>query len=200
MSDIVERLRDYESPIMGASELCGEAADTIETLRQRVADLEALTIVQENLPVPRLRAQLAASEQRGKELIDAYILLDSADRAVVVKLAACEKERDWFKECRDGLYKSLCSSQHREQQLRAALESAKWNAHKQAQTGDERHSGTVIEVCDKALSLPHDTSALDELRRDAERYRYLRKADQSLLFETPEELDAAIDAAMKGTE
>ncbi len=40
----------------------------------------------------------------------------------------------------------------------------------------------------------------DELRKDAERYRYLRKADQTLLFETPEELDAAIDSALKGTE
>jgi hypothetical protein len=51
-------------------------------------------------------------------------------------------------------------------------------------------------MIDAALSLPHDTSALDALVKDAARYRWLR-SDSAYLPLRGADLDAAIDEAMR---
>ena len=87
----------------------------------------------------------------------------------------------------------LAVSQHYAQQLREAIE-AEYR---------ERGSLTTGEAY-AAMKLPHDTSALDELRKDAERYRWLLDYGKPDLWvrcarmDSYDDVEAAIDAAMKG--
>lgn len=155
------------------------------------------------------------------------------------KLAACEKERDelkrlpspditWlFTHCRaigmtekslsgkweddialftTRLKEQLAVSQAREQKMRETLmliENA-YGAH----ITDTASAMKLI--AKNALALPHDTSALDALTKDAERYRWLR--DQTAtddigiamktscingMLSNAENIDNYIDAAMK---
>jgi hypothetical protein len=114
-----------------------------------------------------------------------------------VQLAACEKDRD---ELRGTLFQRCCdvaASQHYAKQLRGALQYA-------YDKFDEE--GFDFHVLLQTLALPYDTTALDVLIKDAERYRWLRHGDNDDLVmivcnkETwlprNEHLDAAIDKAM----
>lgn len=103
-------------------------------------------------------------------------------------------------ELRILLRNQLAASQARERQLREALagvESA-YGAH----ITDTVSAMKLI--AKNVLALPNDTSALDALTKDAERYRWLRQMvyDETIMVAPDrmlhgDELDAAIDAAMK---
>jgi chromosome segregation ATPase len=209
----------------------------IETLRTRVAELEDRVT-----EVPQLMRQLAAcvkelEEERKQHLAACeYALsetrkqqdyfLKECNEFWMDKLAAVTKERDEFEEQRDAAWfelrkirvaigasmeestadeverimAKLAASQHYAQQLRKAMQ----------QSIDEQYYSPII----KALSLPHDTSALDALVKDAERYRWFREKLPNVIFDSykksiflrnslslkdwdwnGEQLDAAIDAA-----
>ena len=61
------------------------------------------------------------------------------------------------------------------------------------ESGIETVASTYLELADAILAIPE----LQEALRDAERYRWLRQYDAAgrLPYRSPEELDAAIDAA-----
>ena len=194
MSDAVERLRrkaQNVATVFALRDLCNDQQKEIETLRQRVNELRLKAVIAD-MPMSQVEAHL-------KE-----------------QLAACEKERDAAKhevmmraERESKLFKELAASQHYAQQLREALEAIKSRVcgERAPNWVDDfcvtQMRGLIADDCDVALSLPHDTSALDALVKDAERYRWLRSYNTSkhknvteAFYLGDEKLDAAIDRAM----
>jgi hypothetical protein len=107
------------------------ANQDIESLRQRVAELEALRI-------------------------DALTVMQERDYAIT-RLAACEKERDDLAQYNISLLRETATSQHYAQQLREALEYAKLNLVCNYPDVETTHA---IRMATEALDLHHDTSAL----------------------------------------
>lgn len=77
-----------------------------------------------------------------------------------------------------------------------------YTRHVDAMTGEGLHAKSAI-----AAELAHRDMQIEALRKNAERYKWLRDEEGALdtfvsaywNTATPEALDAAIDAAMKGT-
>ena len=177
--------------------IINEQDSEIESLRQRVAELNGSHERSVNL-----REKLAACKKElaaCKKERDDYQQLIVDHGKVVMGLATMTQERDnavqILAESKAWEVVAL-NSQHYAQHLREALEAVKL--------------GTVFTdlrygIITTALSLPHDTSALDEMRKDAQRYRWLRHGDNDetviiggdAYLPRNERLDAAIDEAMK---
>jgi chromosome segregation ATPase len=68
--------------------------EEIETLRARISELESLTIVQENLPVPALRRQLAACEKERDSQYERNDYLQGRLAAVEKELSEIHKEAE----------------------------------------------------------------------------------------------------------
>ncbi len=152
----------------------------LQNLRARVAELESERDIEkhnENLTHE-------ANKRMAKELAyvenDYAICKHSLERLkhdLILKnaqLAACEKERDeaWieFKSLSERAganlspcEKKLAASQHYAQQLRDALEAIE----------SDQCCAPFLKARE-ALSIPHDTSALDTLVKDAERYQAMQ--------------------------
>jgi hypothetical protein len=138
-TDIVERLRTSSSISLDIGD---EAADEIESLRQRVAELEADK--------------------------DAVKLFQNGEVMVPIsRLSACEKERDdlaainlknvveWRNE--------LAACQYYAQKLREALAGISANRYYEGKVGWEQLYKRAAIEASYALSLTHDTSALDAM-------------------------------------
>ncbi len=220
MSDIIERLESlYDMASDHSDCIWKEAADEIDSLRQRVKELEHELWTSE---IGKMKEQLSAmTKERDDWKYERDMMWDAgtAEEFEYIelrkKLTACERERDHLKFLYDelekisnGFYDKLCVSQHYAQQLREALEEI-------SDIDPDDGTAWFHEKADAALSLPHDTSALDAMVKDAERYRKLRSMHWSdgglcvtnayavkLGHTCPSEdrLDAAIDAAMEGKE
>ena len=196
MTDLVERLRTQEVDLF---RLQDEAADEIESLRARVAELEEAAkkiVLERSNHNANLREQLDASQARVAELEEwnRQMVEKAASGGVLdgyrelgQKLAAMTQERDFYLGAASRAHSEAAISQHREQKLREALEF--YASHKV----DEGFCAR------EALALPTDTSALDayveeklaeekQLRRgieafyagaviDAKRYRWLRDSE-----------------------
>jgi hypothetical protein len=179
----------------------------IEALRQRVKELNELLCT-----IHRDGGQYIQEHGQAKAYADAVEKLNEW-KFLPEQLAAVTKERDEYKQdCKDmqedyiTFRKELAASQHYAQQLREAL-------HVCAESIRHRFGKChELSKADTALTLPCDTSELDALVKDAERYNTARAAFTNdgitlkngdyladILLEqgTPEKFDAAIDEAMK---
>lgn len=149
MTDIVQRLRLTCSHDSYTVECCVEceAAEAIEYLRRNIADIEK----------DRNQWEMLCGE------------LSPKLTATMEQLAACEKERDAARALLDkhvgGVCEDLAASQHYAQHLRKALCTA----------GNCIYDPDAYDEVRSILALPHDTSALDTLIAERDKYRALLK-------------------------
>ncbi len=169
MTDIAERL--YNPFHMHDSAVMKEAAEEIETLRGRVAELESAKQIcpvcaskideAAGIDLVELKQQLAAVEndyaicKHSLEQLKHDLIRKNA------QLAACERERaDWefvgksMSERFSETSNKLAASQHYAQQLRDALLN-----ERSAQRRMDHFKMTA-----DALAIPNDTSAIDRLK------------------------------------
>jgi hypothetical protein len=131
---------------MATQALLTSQAMELQTLRARVKELEKKSA----LPMKYKRMEHNAELQR--------------------QLAACEKERDRLLKNAyqvETLKFGLAASQHYAQQLREALIEARAAIYGAREViGNIGNIQHAIELSDRTLSLPHDTSALDEFEKE----------------------------------
>jgi DNA mismatch repair ATPase MutS len=149
-------------------------------------DISEGRFYEQEIEMRELRARIAELEQE-------KLILSTANRT-----------------CHDtinSLERALNISKASETKLREALEHILeyWNkdTNERAMADALYH---IEDACADALALPNDSSPLDALTKDAERYRWLRDctgdyaSDEALRItseEPAENWDAAIDAAMR---
>jgi hypothetical protein len=127
--------------------------------------------------IESLRAKVAACEKERDDAITLAALNYGDLQNAKQSLAICEKERD---ELRGTLFQRCCdvaASQHYAQQLRDALGAMLTHM---GMDEDEWNKPT-FDQARKALSLHHDTTALDALVKDAERRKLALMAIKGLV-------------------
>jgi len=175
MTDIVERLRCHDDDRLyeEADLLMSSAADEIESLRQRVKELESIHAI-----CPQCASKIdeaagvdiAAKNRRIAELED-------GGTRIITKLheriAACEKERDTLKEQHHWRGMFECANEVSLQQLEqlTACQYYTQQLRKFVKTVADYLQGPVGDQARALTSIPHDTSALDALVKDAELWR-----------------------------
>ncbi len=142
-----------------------EAAAEIKKLRHEIAVMtHGIEIENESL-----RARLAESEAECLEQSRLNGMGSEREARLMARVAELERELESNDEYvlriehnNHSLRKELVASQHQVQQLREAL----WWIRETA-------TGSELQKCIEALSLPHDITELDALKKDADRLNQL---------------------------